>query len=299
VYTTVRFGAEVDFANPEIGATCAPLLGALAQVEEATHAGTPTDMINVSHVLLNRRHWTGVSLLGTVHLVADQSPLDHPFNAARVPRILLKYFMPYLVALLQRHTLHQIVDEAGKIVLSPHQDTAPGLAELRTHLLEFAVTGHFTHVSTREALHRYYRLCQEGLDVRRALDDARQAIADIDAKYTDERQVRIAESTAQLQKTMTEHLDTVAHVQKKVEVIEIFLVSVYFAHLWDMLEKTLHAKLPAHAPWTIFLEDWGVLLVAGLAGIIAALYLRPWRRTRHKAEAKHPMSSHIRSPASE
>jgi hypothetical protein len=31
------------------------------------------------------------------------------------------------------------------------------------------VCGHFTQVSTREVLYRYYRLCQEGLDVPQAL----------------------------------------------------------------------------------------------------------------------------------
>lgn len=292
VYTVVRFGADVDFTSPEARASWAPLLGALVQVEEATHAGAPPDVLGVSHTLLNSRHWVGVSLLGTAHLVADQSPPEHPFNPARVPRVLLKYFMLYLVALLQRHTLHQIIDAAGEIVLSPQQATAPGLAQLRTHLLEFAVTGHFTHVSTREALHRYYRLCQEGMDVRRALDEARQAIADIDAKYTGEQQVHIAEATAQTQENMREHLDTVAHVQKKVEVIEIFLVSVYFAHLWDMLEKTLHTKLPHEPWWAHLLRDWGVLLVAGLAGGIAALYLRPWRRIRHRTASKHSGTAH-------
>ena len=41
-----------------------------------------------------------------------------------------------------------------------------GLVALRTHLLECAVSGHCTHVSTRETLHRYYRMGQEGLAVK-------------------------------------------------------------------------------------------------------------------------------------
>jgi hypothetical protein len=202
--------------------------------------------------------------------------------------VFFKYFIPYLVALLQGHTVHQIVAEAGNIVLSPHKDTAQGLAELRTHLLEFAVSGHFTHVSTRQALHRYYRMCQEGLDVRRALDNARQAIADIEARDMNERQVRMAQNTAasvaatkEVQESMHKHLATVADVQRKVEWIEIFLVSVYFAHLWHMIAPEIHWTFLEHQWWIMPLKAWGVLLAALLAGLIAALCLRPWHLSRH------------------
>ena len=100
VYTVVHFGAEVDFASPEIRAICAPLLGALAQVEESTHAGAPINDLGVTNALLNRCHWAGVGLLGAAHLAADQSP-EHDFNKARAPHIVFKYFIPYMVALLR------------------------------------------------------------------------------------------------------------------------------------------------------------------------------------------------------
>jgi hypothetical protein len=146
VYTVARFGAEMDFEHPEVRATYAPLLSALAQVEESTHAGAPSDTLGVTHALLNRRHWVGVGLLGAAHLIADQPPPDHPFNEARMPRIFLKYFVPYLAAMLQRHTLHRIVDEAVTLGLAPPPELAAGLAvaALFKHLLAFAVGGHFT-----------------------------------------------------------------------------------------------------------------------------------------------------------
>lgn len=153
--------------------------------------------------------------------------------------------MPYLAAILQRHTLHRVIDEASHLVRISPEDMAAGLAALRTHLLTFAMGGYFTQVSTREALHRYYRLCQDGLDVPYALSTARQALADLDAQFTTARQVRLAEDLAQnvaatkevqdsmqgLQTSMKGHLQTVAHVQVMIEWIEIFLVSVYAAHL--------------------------------------------------------------------
>jgi hypothetical protein len=70
VYTVARFEAEVDFASPETRATYAPLLGALTQVEESTHAGALAEAVGVTNALLNRCHWAGVGLLGAAHLVA-------------------------------------------------------------------------------------------------------------------------------------------------------------------------------------------------------------------------------------
>jgi hypothetical protein len=303
VYTVVRFGAEVDFEHPEVRATYAPLLSGLAQVEESTHAGAPTDTVGVTHTLLNRRHWAGVGLLGAAHLVADQEPPDHPFNTARVPRVFLRYFIPYLAAVLQCHTLHRIVDDAAELVLAPYQDTAARLAALRRHLLEFAVGGHFTQISSREALHRYYRLCQEGLDVAHAMAAARQALSDLDAQYTTARQVRVAEDMAQnvaatrevqegmqcLQHSMTAHLRTVAQVQVLVEYIEIFLVSVYAAHLWHMIEPQRLIEEVSVPKWlhdilTILPHGAWVFVIAMLAGGITALCLRPWRHRRSRTE---------------
>ena len=191
--------------------------------------------------------------------------------------------------MLQRHTLHRMADEAATLVLAPPQDLAAGLAALRASLLAFAAGGHFTQVSTREALHRYYRICQEGLDVPRALAEARQALADLDAQYTTARQVRVAEDMAQnvaatkdmqermqgLQQNMTDHLHTVAHVQVMVEWIEIFLVSVYAVHLWEMVASHVDAL----HPWV----SWGVLGWAAIGGGVTALVLKPWRHRQHRA----------------
>ena len=106
VYTVARCSAEVDFERPEVRAACGPLLAALTQVEEKTHAGAPADNIGVTHAILNRRHWAGVGLLGAAHLIADQYPPEDAFNSQRPLRIFLKYFIAYLVAVLQRLTLH-------------------------------------------------------------------------------------------------------------------------------------------------------------------------------------------------
>jgi hypothetical protein len=204
-----------------------------------------------------------------------------------MPRIFLKYFMPYLSALLQRHAMHHIVNEACDIVRTlptlPQIEAAKRTKLLRGHLLEFAVDGHFTHVSTREALHRYYRLCQEGLDVQHALDNARRAISDLDAQHTTAHHIQVAEDTAatvkvttELQKDMQKHLRTVANVQRMTGRIEIFLVSVYAAHLWHMFADHGHRHLPwleSHL-WGLPRWIWGIFFWALLAiGIMICLHI--------------------------
>jgi hypothetical protein len=286
VYTALRFTHEVDLDDPQAVSALAPVLSALAQIEEPAHAGARAGEIGVPEAILNRRHWASVGRQSAVHLVADQAPPSLPFNEARLPRVMMKYFIPYLMALLQRTALQRIIDEACTVVLSPDKDTAQGVADLRQDLLEFAVNGHFTEVSSRAVVHRYYRIAQEGLGVRDVLTDARRSIADIDARHSTARQIALEESveentraTRRLQARMNRQITIVAHVQVMVEWIEIFLVSVYAAHLWEMIA--------GHVP---ALHDWiwqGVIVAALLGGGITAVILRPWRhRVPHRSGRK-------------
>jgi hypothetical protein len=75
-----------------------------------------------------------------------------------------KYFIPYLLALQQRLVLNRAIDDAARIVSMPRRARAGQLARLREDLLDFGVGGHFMQVSSRHALHRYYRLARRGLE---------------------------------------------------------------------------------------------------------------------------------------
>lgn len=305
-YTIARFGEAVDLQIHEVCADLAPFLSALSQVEEPSHAGEPRGTVGVENAILNRRHWVGVGLLGAAHIIADQPPENHSFNSARAGRVLLKYYIPYLLALLQRLTLHRIIDEAGLLVASTDNGSGSALVELRKHLLDFAVTGHFTEVSNRAVLHRYYRLCQCGLDVPTAMNYARQAIADLDAKRTAENQTKLANDTAQsvattrklqremaknvestknLQEQMTQHLGIVARVQLIVEWLEIFIISVAAADLWHLFSSENRSWFPRWAEklfgsreWFV---SWGVIVVALFAAAVALAFIRPWRHRKH------------------
>jgi hypothetical protein len=179
--------------------------------------------------------------------------------------------------------LHRASQEASDIVLAPASDSQERFVGLRRYLLEFAVDGYFTEVSRREAIHRYYRLCQDALNVPNALDNTRRAVADIDARNTAERQIRIAEdlrtnaeATRGMQKRMNENIALVAKAQTMVEWIEIFIVSVYLAHLWETFASHVEA-----------LHEWvahGVLIAATVGGIVTALVLKPWRHRQHELD---------------
>jgi hypothetical protein len=278
VYTVVRFGDEVDFEESNTVKALAAFLSGISQVEEPSHAGSPAGVMGVTNAVLNRHHSAAVGLLGMAHIISDQPVQGLSFNEQRVSRILLKYFVPYLAALLQRTSLHRSIGDASTLILSRSQDTASGLTDLRRHMLEFAVEGYFPEISSREVIDRYYRMVREGLGVRRAFDDARRAIAELDAQHTSERQEKLSVAMAEnvaatksLQEKMTEHLRVVAHVQSTVELIEVFFVSVYLAHLWEMFAS----HIPALHDWV----PYGVIAAAIIGALGSALLIfifKPW-----------------------
>jgi hypothetical protein len=298
IYSVARFDASVNLSDAQTRRQFAPFLSALAQVEEPGHAGAIEDDLGLPSAILNTKHWSAVGLMGVVHLIADQAS-NHPFNKARAHRVVRKYFVPYLMALLQRLMLQRAMSEASTLVKSP--DAAAKLASLRQSLLEFGAGGHFGQVSSRHAVQRFFAVSEEGLGINGAWQEVRQAIEDLDAKFTAEQSLKLASDTKQLAESQNrateklieltkdvkalaaeqkkvadeaaENVRLVARVQTMVEWIEIFLVSVYAAHLWHMFASdvdSLHHVAPA-----------GVILFAILGAGITAFVLKPWR---HKAK---------------
>ncbi|HEV3263226.1 MAG TPA: hypothetical protein VG013_40700 [Gemmataceae bacterium] len=268
VYTVARLGRGADFGDPAVRTRLAAYLSALAQVEEPGHAGMAPERLGVADAVLNRRHWAAVGLLGAAHLAADQG--DVAFDDQKMPIIRDKYFMPFLVALLQRVALNRGIEEAGQILARPPREAPQALIGLREDLLRFAVEGHFTQVSSRQALHRFYQLAREGLDIPSAWEEVRRAIADLDAQFAAQRQTLLT-------RDMARNLGVVARVQTMVEWIEVFIVSVYFAHLWHMLTHangSVERLFPRSHDWVV---HGGVVVCALLGGLITFLLVKPWK----------------------
>jgi hypothetical protein len=274
VYSVARFDESVDWNDGATRKKFAQFLSALAQVEEPGHAGAVGDDLGVANAVLNTKHWAAVGLMGAVHLLANQRD-NHPFNSARVGRAMRKYFVPHLMALLQRLMLQRAMSEASALVKSP--DAAAKLAALRQSLLEFGIGGHFGQVSSRHAVQRFFAIAEEGLGVNGAWQEVRQAIEDLDAKFTAEETRKLAQETKALAEGQKRAIEELVQLQSMVHLIEVFIVSVYTAELWHFFAAENEWLKDHH------LVSVGVVVFAILGAAGAWFLLKPWKHT-HKRD---------------
>jgi hypothetical protein len=246
VYSVTRFGPAADFTDPDVAAALRPYLAAVAHVEEYHHVGS----LAVAGHILNPRHWAAVGSLGAAHLVADQDP-PHPFDEQRIPTVLHKYFIPYLLSLMQRIALQRIMSEARTTITEltcgceqrPERasDLITGLRALNSHSLAFTVNGYFAEVSSREAINQYYELAQQGLRVQDRFQTVQRALSDAEVMDNNHFQsgalTELGHLAGKLNQTIDnlksllseagENVRIVANVQSKVEWLEVFFVSYY------------------------------------------------------------------------
>jgi len=275
VYSVTRFGAAAEFTKAAVDAELRPFLAAVAHVEEWGHVGS----LAVSEQLLNPRHWVALGSLGAAHLVADQDP-PRPFDEQRVPVVLHKYFVPYLLSLLQRIALQRLLADArAAFALGDNPDEAAAstsgtgsterLRGLNLQSLALTVNGCFTEVSSREVLNQYYELVQNGLRVADSFGTLQRALRDAEVMDSD----RYQSHALQIQ---GDALQIVAHVQSKVEWLEVFFVSYYFTALIYYISHG-HLFSEAYALWTL-------ILAPVVSGAIAFFALKPHRlHSRHSA----------------
>lgn len=272
VCSVARLGAETDFGKSRSRKELAHFISALAQVEESSHAGT--DTVSVSNAVLNRKHWAAIGLLGAVHLVADQTAQTdehaHPFDEQRVPRVRDKYFIPHLMAILQRLFLDQTIRQATRVASAQTDEARRKLGHLRDAILQFAVAGHFVQVSSRQSLHRFYRLAQQGLDIPDAWAEVRLAISDLDRKVAVEREHHLAQVTS-------ENLTAINRVQRVIHLIEYVIVGAYLAEFW-------HSFADGH-----FKEEWFVSIMMPVffaLGLVLVYFFNLYVKRETDAEQK-------------
>jgi hypothetical protein len=277
VYTVVRLGPDIDFAEQKERMLLSPSLSGLTQVEEHIHAGSLPGEPGVVNAVLNRNHWAGIGCLGAAHVVSDQ-PGDIAFNEERLQRSRDRYFQPFLFAYLQRLTIRRAGDIVGTTIEgTPESQLDSSAAPLRgvlTDMIQFNALGYLPEVSRREVINRYYRLAQKGLQVDRAWQLTSAAISNLDAAC------RTAQREEQLQRTV-ETLDQQKNVLEesrelhaKVEWVEVFIVAVYFAELIHIVGGAL--------PFQHSFVGWSALICSFGAMTTALIILRPWRSLRLK-----------------
>jgi len=252
VYSVLHF-SELDFTDSATQSTLQPLLAALTHVEEPLHPGS----LSVNAQCLNSRHWTAVGTLGSVHFVADQQGV--PFNDQRVPTVLNKYFLTFLVCMMQRLILQNILRSA-QAELHASNTELKHLQKLHNDMLAFTLTGYLSEISSREVINQYYALAKLGLRVDENFQTLRRALHDADESLS-------ASSSQQ-------NLHQMVSMHSKIEWLEVFFASYYAGALVYYVSYGWFYKGFSSA---------GSLLWAMIVGGIALLGLMPW---------KHDHSSH-------
>lgn len=151
--------------------------------------------------------------------------LDRSLSEAfeRMPsqaRMRAKYF--------RRHSESEITDAIDRVF---SQDRY--LARLREDILQFAVQGHFTQVSSRQVLHHFYRIAQDGLDVPQAWAEVNYAISNLDRQLATEREYRTAKNTS-------DNLAVISRVQRIVHVLEYLVIGTYAVEVFHIASTSFH-----------------------------------------------------------
>ena len=285
VYSVTRFGISADFTDAPVQTALRPYLAALAHVEEFHHVGS----LEVCGQVLNPRHWAAVGSLGAAHLVADQFEPPRDFDEQRLAVSLHKYFIPYLLGLMQRIVLQGILEEARGILISRCGDSpepsacwVEPLRRLNRHTLAFTVNGWFTEISSREVINQYYALAQKGLRVHDSFRTVQRALRDAEVMDNDRFQNDALGKMGELAVQANRSVGIVAHVQSKVEWLEVFFVSYYATALVYYIGHD-----------GLFRHDYTVASLIGapiVSGLIAFFGLGPHKL--HRQEGREQTGEH-------
>jgi hypothetical protein len=279
VFSVIRFPNGVNVSSPSTRNDLASMVTGLAQVEDAAHAGFQEDLVPVSSGLVTKHHWAAVGHLGATQIVTDQGAA---FDEARVRRARDKYFVVYLVALLERLTMecfrermaatvrtHQVTPATASDSGGYFGDVNEALSRLRRDVLEFTAIAHVTTVAARDSLHRYFRIASEGLLVAEAAAAVNSAIGNLDAASAAEQHFASANRGAETAERTLEVQHQILSLQQKVEWIEIFVIGYYALALGYYIGSALH--------FAEYYHGFGSLLLAFVSTGFAFVRLRPDR----------------------
>lgn len=277
VYSVTRFDVSANFTDPKAQAALRTYLAAVVHVEEYYHVGS----LEVNEQVLNPRHWAAVGSLGAAHLVSDHNHPPWGFDEQRMAISMHKYFIPYLLSLMPRIALQSILEEARDILSSRCGDTSESsdcfiepLRKLNRHTSALTVNGWFTEISSREVINQYYALAQQGLRVQDSFQTVQRALHNAEAMDNARFQNNTLSKMGELAEQANRSAQIVAHVQTKVEWLEVFFVSYYATALVYYLGKS-----------HLLDENWAntsLLLAPVVAGLIAFFKLRPDKLQKNK-----------------
>jgi len=211
--------------------TTAAFLAALAQIEEPGHPGTPIDITRFSS-----HHWSASSSLASAHLATNQGV---PFDQQRSVTLRDKYFVCYLLALLQRATIYRLQVKATSLIRASNRDRQE-ISLLRRDALGFLLVGDWTEISARDVINRYYEQCRQALRIVSNMTTVTTAIAEFDAVDRSEAQQQTLNALRDSQHEQHETLLALERTQNKLEWIEILIVGIYLAEFVHLVCEALH-----------------------------------------------------------
>jgi len=279
-YSVVALPHGVEVGSDEARPWSGPFLAAQAQVNAVFRPAPERGKLGVPNLFTAANHWAAASLQGAGHLLSAREPRAAGDDTVAEARD--RYFVPYLTALLQRCAIKKAAEEATDMVV--REDVKrEAVSRLRSDVLAFALAGALPEVSVRYSLHRYYRMCQEAVDLDRNLEQVRSALGDLEAQLSAKQQVEIAEAQRDIARQTAESQESSHRIHVALEWIEVFIVVAYAAEL----AKFFVIELP-HIQGTVM--RLVAISVPALVGIGALLVLRPWTHGHGKGAGRgnHP-----------
>ena len=276
-YSVVALPHGVEVGSDEARPWSGPFLAAQAQVNAVFRPTPEGGELGVPNLFTAANHWAAASLQGAGHLL---SPRDvRAAGEDTVAEARDRYFVPYLTALLQRCAIKKAAEEATDMVV--REDVKrEAVSRLRSDVLAFALAGALPEVSVRYSLHRYYRMCQEAVDLDRNLEQVRSALGDLEAQLSAKQQVEIAEAQRDIARQSVEAQESAHRIHMALVWIEVFIVVAYAAELVRFFVIELPHIQDPRIRWLA-----GVLAVG--TGIGALLVLRPWDHKHERRGKKH------------
>jgi len=283
LFNTLKFSQLTNeiahFNNEKLREHWQNLLFRLAHIEEETHPGS----CQTTNTLLNPHHWVAITSLSTVHFLVDQTLPQQdnkiPFDDQRMSIVFNKYFVHHVVVIFQRLILQRF----SQLAIDLNQQT---LQPIRKQYLLFSINGYFTETSSREVINQYYHLTQQALRVEETFRTTQRIFRDVESSNDIQFQQQSAEEMKIIAKQLQESTDIVAHVQTKVEWLEVFFVSYYCSALAYYISYS--AKFDCFVIGHLSYQTLSIIGWAMAGGLFAFLNLSPHLLPhRHEHQNNH------------
>jgi hypothetical protein len=252
-HVVLQLAETHDFQEAENRRAVKHLLSALAQLHPQSHPGEVAGRTHARSFTVNRTHMAAVSITGAAHAVAQQP--SHQYDELRLLRAHNSYFVPYVLANLQRLVLQRFLDAAQKGLCAPSTaplapapgtnvgtgmtaapgESAPGvttagptLLELWRAVVRFGLTSEQLEISPRSTLQRYYRVSCDASAVPNAVAQLRAVIAEWDG-------IERAERLYETAQHMRRNVESLERLQGEVGWVEVVIISVYVVQLAQII----------------------------------------------------------------